>query len=212
MAQVNDLTGQRFGRLFVVSRAQNNSRGRACWVCRCDCGNTKIVVGSNLLQGHTNSCGCILRKHGLTHKERLYNIWTGMRQRCMNENSKDYPKYGGRGINVCPDWQNYESFRAWAISNGYRDDLSIDRIDVDGNYEPSNCRWTTSKQQNNNRRSNLVIRHDGQDLTVSQLAEATGLPYKLLRQRLARGWSVERAVASPVRSHRKASSYASNPA
>ena len=200
--ELNDLTGRQFGKLTVVSRAQNNKRGRAMWKCVCECGRTSIVVGYNLTGGTTRSCGCLARKHGKAKKERLYNIWVGMRQRCRDKNSKDYIRYGGRGITVCKEWHDYATFRQWALSNGYEDTLTIDRIDTNGNYEPSNCRWVSYKVQNNNLRSNVIVKYEGEEMTMKQLAERVGMSYRLLKQRLSRGWTVERAVNTPVRKKR----------
>lgn len=198
MGKAKDYTGQRFGRLVVIERLPQDPYTKAKYKCQCDCGKLTIVNSSNLATGHSTSCGCIVTKHGFARKERLYNIGVGMRQRYRDKNSNDYIKYGGRGITICDEWEEYIQFKQWASSNGYRDNLSIDRIDVNGNYEPSNCRWANSTEQANNQRNNHLITFKGKTQTIKQWSSELGISNITLLTRLNRGWSITKALTTPT--------------
>ena len=204
--QLKSLSGMVFGRLTVIERMGKSKSGGATWLCQCDCGNQSIVQGSALRSGVTRSCGCLNRELVTTHgksKERLYRIWNNMLRRCSNPSSQSYNYYGGRGIIVCPEWLNFESFYEWAIDNGYNDTLSIDRIDTNGNYEPKNVRFVSNKVQQNNKRNNHYIAYNGKTQTVAQWAEDLGINANTLYFRLSSGWSPEEALTTPVRKRKK---------
>lgn len=189
MSGFKDLTGMKFGRLTVLYRSENgmcSGKPVTRWMCRCDCGIEKTVDGHSLARGRTKSCGCLnaeTRKRLLTERAtthggcytRLYHIWAHMKYRCYNPNDAKYKDYGGRGITVCSEWlAGFENFRGWALSSGYSDNLSLDRIDVDGNYEPSNCRWATWRTQRMNQRRMLNRDRTSASAMCNQVGAATG--------------------------------------
>lgn len=199
----NDLTGKTFHSLLVLNRSNDRGNGKkpvVKWDCVCECGKRVVVKSDSLLTGHTKSCGCLKLKHGLSNKERLYQTWKNMRQRCNNPNRPDYSRYGGRGIKVCSEWDDYKTFRKWALENGYTDELTIDRIDSNGNYEPSNCRWVDYYVQANNVRTNRIIKYKGKEMTMSQFANYLGMSYATVQHRIDRDWSIEDIVNTPQRS------------
>lgn len=214
MGKLIDLSGQRFGRLTVLKEAGRTSERKALWLCHCDCGNNTVVIGTELRQGRTQSCGCYRKEllnsflkqrimetcdgHSMS---RLYRIWQQMKMRCYNPNNTNFAYYGGRGIQMCEEWKEWEQFRIWAIQNGYQEGLTIDRIDVNGNYEPLNCRWVNCIVQANNTTRNVRISYQGEIHTISEWARIIDVPVHVLNSRLRYGWSVERALTEPI--HKK---------
>ena len=209
MVRASDLVGQRFERLLVKARHPENTKGgKTQWVCACDCGNVVIATGSNLKNGHTRSCGCLLREtskrvglsnitHGMSYSPE-YDVWDGMKRRCGDPASKDYERYGAKGITVSPRW--LESFENFYADMGPRPSPlhTIDRIDNNGNYEPGNCRWATKEEQANNRSSNTLHNYQGQQKTTAELAKIAGMLPATLHQRLSNGMSLEEAMEKPV--------------
>ena len=198
----NDLTGQRFNSLTVVKRSSDSGNGKkpvVKWECLCICGRTISVKTDSILTGHTKSCGCQKIKHGLSHKERLYETWKNMRRRCSDPKNKRWEHYGGKGISICPEWNDYLIFREWALTNGYSEDLTIDRIDNNGNYCPENCRWVDAKVQANNSTRNHIIEIDGQKMTMAELADHLGMSYSAVQHRIDRDWDMERIISQPQR-------------
>lgn len=202
-----DLTGQRFGRLVVISFAGRNKQNYAMWNCTCDCGGHITTRGADLRNGSTTSCGCSRKSINATHGQsgtRLYHVWLSMVQRTCNPNDKAYHNYGGRGITVCEEWRNdFATFQNWALSNGYRQGLSIDRIDNDGDYSPVNCRWASHKEQSQNTRRNHLLTFKGETKTLGEWAAYAGIGRGTLVTRLKLGWSIEKALETPVKKKTK---------
>lgn len=205
--EFQDITGNKYNRWTVLHKSENKSnRGRWLWVCQCDCGAIREIEANSLKSGNSKSCGCWKRERTSeikgTHRQsgtRLFNIWCGARKRCENPNSSIYKNYGGRGIQVCKEWQTFEPFYNWAIANGYSEKLSLDRINVNGNYEPSNCRWVTQKQQCNNTRRCRFITINGETHTLKQWGELYGINYSTLKGRIyGCGWDEIKAITTPI--------------
>lgn len=190
-----DLSGKRYGMLTVVKYDGN---GR--WTVKCDCGNVKHMLTRNFKYGQNKGCGCQTGKKSGTHNmhdTRIYGIWEGMKARCQNPNNIYYHNYGGRGISLCSEWQKFDNFYKWSMENGYNDKLTIDRINSNGNYEPSNCQWSTRKAQANNTRRNHYIEFNGETKTIAEWADVLGISYDTMRWRF-RNWSVEKALTEPI--------------
>lgn len=201
MGKLIDLTGKKFGKLTVIKKNGSSRNYISMWLCRCECGNEVVIRSDHLRNGSSKSCGCFQRekskeantKHGCCY-ERVYNSWRGMKERCYNEKNSEYKHYGGKGVKVCSEWQEFIPFYQWALANGYAENLTIDRIDNDGNYEPSNCRWATNKEQQNNKSNNRLITYKGETKTLAQWAETTGIAYYTLWHRINKyHWSIEEA-------------------
>lgn len=212
------LPGQVFGRLTVRCEAASVVSGHKVerrWVCDCNCGKTIITCANSLIKGYTKSCGCLnkeivsnmMKTHGLT-RTRLYRSWQNFKDRCYNPNNREYKNYGGRGIKVCDEWlgtHGFENFAKWAYEHGYdenksRLEQSIERKNVNGNYEPSNCEWANSYVQNRNKRTNRLYTYNGKTMCLLDWATESGIGYSCLRKRLdGLKWSFEKAVTTPTR-------------
>ena len=195
------MVGRRFGRLVVIERVGSDKNSKALWLCRCDCGNEVLVNTCNLNSGNTKSCGCFRievckRKSTIPggHYSRLYRVWMHMRERCSNKNNKRYSRYGGRGIKVCEEWQKFMTFYEWAVSNGYRENLTIERIDNNGGYCPQNCKWIPMVEQAKNRSNNHYIEYNGETHTIADWARIVGISERRLWYRINARWPLEKAL------------------
>ena len=198
-------TGDVFGELTVIQEAGQNARGKAMVFCRCSCGEPRLVQRANLISGNTISCGHVQRsfaaRRQLKHGKRSsaeYAAWTNMRSRCFNKNNRGYAAYGGRGITICSGWESFENFFADMGSKPGKE-YSLERIDVNGNYEPNNCRWATKKDQANNRRTNRLLTFGDITDTVARWCEALQVPEYVVRWRLKKGWEAFDALIKPIK-------------
>lgn len=196
MTHRKELKGQRFGKLLVIEE-DGRIGSNVAWICKCDCGNVTRVRANSLLTGNTTSCGCgrieAITKHNMTNTK-LFNVWRTMKERCNNKSYRQYKDYGGRGISLCDEWEEFKPFMEWSLENGYKEGLSIDRIDNDGNYCPENCRWTTVRVQSRNRRANRILEYGGEKHCVAEWSEILGVRANTIFWRLSQGWSTEEAL------------------
>ena len=203
----------RFGNLTVIKEDGRDSSGCVIWLCKCDCGNDFRTTSTYLRRGFSTSCGCKTQEksreshktHGLSDNK-LYQVWKNMKARCDNPNSREYHNYGGRNIKVCQEWKdNFQAFYDWAIQSGYDftaafGECTLDRINVNEDYYPQNCRWITNKKQQNNKRDNTYIEYDGKTKTLAEWSEITGINYSTLTYRIKKShWSIQKALETPVR-------------
>jgi len=203
MTKLQDITGSRFGRLVVIEFSHTNNRGRKYWRCRCDCGTEKAVASGSLKRGATRSCGCLIaeqrptfnRKHGQSRGGiPEYRIWTGMRQRCKDPNSKSYDFYGGKGISVCPRWDDFSNFIE-DMGRRPSDDYTLDRRDVFEGYSPENCRWVTLSVQAVNRRDTVFVDTPGGKRPLVEVCREAGVPYRRAYMRIKRGMGLIEAIS-----------------
>ncbi len=219
-----DIKNRRFGRLIAINPTPDrDSCQSVIWKCKCDCGNTILVSARQLTsKTGTHSCGCLQKekarknleenhksgrdapayKHG-KYKSRIYNTWINMKARCYNPNATRFLQYGGRGIKVCEMWKkDFQAFYDWAVLNGYQDNLTIDRIDNNGDYTPDNCRWVDNKRQQNNTSHSRMISYGEKTQTLQEWSAELGINYKTLQKRL-NAWDIEKALSYPVKSRSK---------
>ena len=216
MGKLIDLTGQKFVRLTVVERGKCN-KGVVYWKCRCDCGNVKVISSNALLNYNSKSCGCLQKQRASsansTHKKtrtKIYNLYHLIKARCYKPYTNNFKDYGGRGITMCDEWlgkNGFINFYNWAINNGYKEEIlhngknkwTIDRIDVNGNYEPKNCRFITNEEQARNKRNTVYLTYNGETLTQNEWAKKLDIYAGAIQWRLKKGWSVEEALSTPVK-------------
>ena len=207
MGILKDITGQKFGRLTVIKYIGADKDRHSLWECACDCGNTYVAKANSIRRGLTKSCGCLQKesvikmgtKHNLCHT-RLYKIRASMKTRCYNPNAMYFSRYGGRGIKICNEWlgkSGFINFYDWAMSHGYSENLTIDRTDNDGDYEPGNCQWSTKKEQANNNSQNHKVSYHDSEYTISQLSELLGIDPKLMQYRVSRVWPEDKLSLTP---------------
>lgn len=208
MKKIKDHKGEVYGRLTVLYFIKRE-KNKTYWKCKCECGNEIIIPITYLTTGDTQSCGCLRKevtaktskKNSFVKNHRLYSIWIDMRRRCYNKNRKSYKYYYKKNICICEQWKNdFAEFQDWSLKNGYKDNLTIDRINNDGNYEPGNCRWVTTFEQNNNMSTNHKIFYKGKEYnSMSAFCRIFNIDYEIFRGRIRHGWDIEKALNTPVR-------------
>lgn len=206
MGKYQDLSGKKFNFLTVLKR-EKNIYGKPAFLCLCDCGKTSIVSSSDLKHSRVKSCGCMRgiggKIHRTTHglsKTRIYKTYLSMKQRCYNKNCTAYKNYGLRGIKICDEWLNdFKNFYQWSIENGYKNNLTIERIDFNGNYQPSNCKWATTKEQGNNTRHCVFVTIDGVTKTIKQWCEHNLIDIRVFsNRRYTLKWDLIKALTQPT--------------
>lgn len=199
-----DITGERYGNLVAISpTGKKTNSGGYIWLFKCDCGKEKALPSNSVRSGLVKSCGCMLKRHGMTGT-RLFRIWVDMKQRCTNKNYPQYYLWGGKGITVCNEWlHDFVSFHKWATSSGYKDNLTIDRINTNGNYEPSNCRWVTPKEQARNTSQNCKITIDGETKLLCEWIDISPITRSTYYKRKAKGMSDKEALFTQSTSRNK---------
>lgn len=218
MPKFKNIEGERFTRLVVNKYMGKDSDNKSIWQCICDCGNTIVVRTNSLTNGNTKSCGCFkkdqisksLYKHGMARKQqsRLYKIWCNMIARCHNSNTNHYKYYGARGIKVCKEWMTFSEFMKWAIKNGYNDNLTIERKDIDKDYKPENCTFIPKSQQSNNKSDTHYLTHKGVTLPIAVWAQKLKIKSNTLYSRInLLGWTTDKALSEPVKNQNKETTY-----
>lgn len=203
MPKFQNLVGLKFNKLLVLEHAGKNPIGKHQYLCKCDCGNTTIARSEDIKSGNTKSCGCIRSeqlsqrnfKHGFAHTD-MYNVWSTMKERCYNENSKAYKNYGGRGIKLSLEWQDYTNFHNDMVLT-YKKGLSIERVDNNKNYSKENCIWAGSIAQANNTKRNRIVELNGEKDTLVRMCKKYNVDYIVMQSRLYKGWSVKEAFEKP---------------
>lgn len=196
-----DLSGRKYNKLTVICKNGKTNGGDIKWLCKCDCGNEKTITGSKLKSGWTKSCGCMQKewaankfsKHKLSQTQ-LYKCWERMKSRCLNKNNNRYYRYGGRNIKVCSEWLDFNNFSYWALSNGYKEGLTIERIDVNGNYEPNNCTWITPAAQMRNTSRTVWVEYKNSKICMAEFSRMTGISVNVIRNRLKKGLTADQIV------------------
>lgn len=211
MSKFIDITGKKYNRLTVIKRLENSKDGSPRWLCKCDCGNYTKVLGKNLKNNSVKSCGCLIIENNKEHSKhnlcdtRLYSIWQNILNRCRNKKLKSYKNYGARGIKVCKEWEkDFINFYNWAMANGYKDNLTIERINVNGNYEPNNCKWISIKKQSYNKRNSLRFTINNETKCLAELCKEHNLNYVTIYNRIFKSkMDILTALSKPIMTEKR---------